>query len=212
MDTRFLPSPREPYQAAHDKACRDMAQIDPVRAAGLADVEYARQGEEGTFIIPYFGRRYNIAYPSLAVNEEGVEKEVSLATQILLLHYLLTADGTPLAGEWVGFRYLPDGRLYEAAFEGRAPLQASRTFGNDREAFVRAARALGGHELAFGDASYSFRPLPRLALASVLWLGDEEMPGSVKILFDAAAGHYLPTEDLSAVGGTLGGLLLRFAK
>jgi hypothetical protein len=31
----------------------------------------------------------------------------------------------------------------------------------------------------------------------------------VNILFDSAAGHYLPTEDLSAVGGMLSGRLLR---
>jgi hypothetical protein len=63
--------------------------------------------------------------------------------------------------------------------------------------------------LRFGDASFSFRPLPRLALACVLWLGDDEVPGSAKVLFDAAAGHYLPTEDLAGDGGMLAGRLLK---
>jgi len=210
LDTRFLPAPRERYQAAYDKASRDMAALDPVAAAERAGVDYVETGAgEGEFRLPFFGRKYAIAFPSLAASEVGVEKRPSLVTQVLLLHYLITADGAPLAGEWVAFRYLPSGRVYEAAFEGRGPRELGRVFGQDREAFVRAARALDGHELRFGDASYSFRPLPRLALACVLWLGDEELPGSAKVLFDAAAGHYLPTEDLAAVGGMLAGHLLR---
>jgi hypothetical protein len=187
-----------------------MAAIDPVAAARLAGLEYTARGDgKGEVRIPFFGRLYSLAFPSLAVAEIGSERQPSLVTQILLLHHLITADGTPLAGEWIAFRYLPDGRVYEAAFEGRAPRELARTYGEDREGFVRAARALDGHELRFGDASFSFRPLPRLALACVLWLGDEEIPGSVKVLFDAAAGHYMPTEDLAAIGGTLAGRLIR---
>lgn len=210
MDTRFLPPPRETYQVAYDKARADMATLDPERAARLAGVEFVSSSPgEGEFHIPFFERHYSVKFPSLEMEEPGSEKRPSLVTQILLLHYLLTADGAPLAGEWVAFRYLPDGRVYEAAFEGRAPRELARIFGNDRESFTRAARALDGHELRFGDASYSFRPLPRLALACVLWLGDDEVPASTKVLFDAAAGHYMPTEDLAAIGGTLAGRLIR---
>jgi hypothetical protein len=210
LDTRFLPPPRETYQASYDKACRDARGLDPAAAAVCAEVEFTSRGQgEGTFRVPFFGRQFDLSFPDLAIAEVGVEKRPSLVTQILLLHYLITADGAPLAGEWVAFRYVPDGRVYQAAFESRAPRELARVFGQDKESFVRAARALGGHALAFGDASFSFRPLPRLALAVVLWLGDEEMPGSAQILFDAAAGHYLPTEDLTAVGGTLGGQLLK---
>jgi hypothetical protein len=43
-----------------------------------------------------------------------------------------------------------------------------------------------------------------------LWLGEEDLPGSVNILFDSAAGHMLPTEDLAGVGGMLSGMLLRW--
>lgn len=210
MDTRFLPPPRETYQASYDKARLDARGLNPVEVAARAGVDFTPSGAgEGTFLVPFFSRRYSISFPDLAIAEIGAEKKPSLVTQILLLHYLITADGAPLAGEWVAFRYMPGGRVYEAAFEGRAPRELACVFGQDKEAFSRAARALDGHVLRFGDASFSFRPLPRLALAVVLWLGDEEMPGSAQILFDAAAGHYLPTEDLTAVGGMLGGQLIR---
>ncbi|MHB1007437.1 MAG: DUF3786 domain-containing protein [Chloroflexota bacterium] len=209
MDTRFLPPPRETYQAAYDKACGEMANLNPVRAAALAGIQFvAAASGEGEFRLAYFGRDFTIAYPDLAVAEAASGRVPSLVTQIILLHHLLTADGAPLTGEWVAFRYLPDGRVYEAAFESRAPRELARTFGTDCEGFIHAAESLDGHRLGFGDASFSFRPLPRLALACVLWLGDDEVPGSAKVLFDASAGHYMPTEDLAAIGGTLAGRLI----
>ena len=41
----------------------------------------------------------------------------------------------------------------------------------------RAARQLGGLPMRLGDASFWFRAFPRLALAAVLWLGEEDLPG-----------------------------------
>ncbi len=210
MDTRFLPPPRETYQAAYEKARRDMEGSDPFLVAARAGVDYWPRGSEaGEFRISFFERKYTVTYPDLDVTEVDSEKRPPLVTQILLLHYLRTADGTPLAGEWIAFRYLPDGRVYENAFEGRAPRELARVFGRDREGFVKAARALQGSELRYGDAGFSFRALPRLLLACVLWLGDDEVPPAAKVLFDAAAGHYLPTEDLAAVGGMLAGRLCK---
>jgi hypothetical protein len=45
--------------------------------------------------------------------------------------------------------------------------------------------------------------LPRLRVAVLLWAADEESPAQASIVFDAAAGHYLPAEDLAGVGGLL---------
>ena len=51
-----------------------------------------------------------------------------------------------------------------------------------------------------GDAAYYFLAFPRVPVACLLYLGDEEVSPSVSVLFDASAPHYLPTEDLSHVG------------
>jgi hypothetical protein len=70
---------------------------------------------------------------------------------------------------------------------------------------------LKGESLSFGDASFLFRMLPRLWLAVVLYLADDEFPANANVLFDAAASHYLPTEDLAVLGGLLAGRLIRVA-
>jgi hypothetical protein len=66
--------------------------------------------------------------------------------------------------------------------------------------------------LSYGDASFLFRPLPRLYLAVVLHLEDEEFPAFANILFDASAEHYLPTEDLIGLCEMLSRNLVRLAQ
>ena len=128
---------------------------------------------------------------------------------IALLHYLLTADGAPAADRWVTFRELPDGLFYAQAFAGHEEALLAERFGQDLAAFRTAAAALGGQPLDLADASFRFQALPRLALAVLLWEGDEEFPAQARILFDAHAGHYLPTEDLSGLGDWLAHRLTR---
>jgi hypothetical protein len=56
------------------------------------------------------------------------------------------------------------------------------------------------------------RVLPLVWLAVVLNLSDEEFPANVNVLFDGAASHYLPTEDLAVLGGIVAGRLIKGAQ
>jgi hypothetical protein len=91
-------------------------------------------------------------------------------------------------------------------------MRLAHAFGADLPAFEAAAQALGGEHLSFGDASFSFRLLPRVWLATVLNLADDEFPATANVLFDASASHYLPTEDLAVLGGILAGRLVKAAR
>jgi hypothetical protein len=137
---------------------------------------------------------------------------VHVAVAILLLHYLLTADGTPPAGTWSSYRELPDGLFYAGSFAARAEEPLTRAFGGPApqhsglsglEAFREAARRAGGDALTLGDASFRFVALPRVDVAVLVWAGDDEEPGEARVLFDANAGHYLPAEDLAGLGAQL---------
>jgi hypothetical protein len=175
-----------------------------------AGVAYEPLGpDSGQFLVPLFGTLYHIGWPGGTVQRAQDGEEADVPTTILLLHYLLTADGTPLGDQWIAFRSLPGGLGYDAAFQGRANLRLARAFGSRQASFETAARALGGEPLAFGDASFMFRILPRVWLAVVLYLADDEFPANANVLFDAAAGHYLPTEDLAVLGGLLAGRLIK---
>jgi hypothetical protein len=203
-------TPRETYGPALQKAREAFPQLEPREVEARAAVSYQGQRTAGGhFEVPFFGDLYQVAWPSGATRRAANQEVADITTEIILLHYLLTADGTPLASKWIAVRNLSGGLGYDAAFQGRANQRLAQTFATDRSSFEAAARALNGERLSFGDASFLFRLLPRVWLAVVLHLADDEFPSNASVLFDAAADHYLPTEDLAVLGGLLAGRLIK---
>jgi len=203
-------TPEESYRPALDKAVADLQFLDPRLVALRSDTKYTSLTEASSQIkVRFWDKDYVVHYPEVSVEEVEASQESPIAIKILILRYLINADGSPLADSWVAFREFPGGRVYDAAFRQRANLRLAQTFGRDLDGFMAAAEVLGGTRLTYGDASFLFPIFPRLRLAAVLYLADEEFPASANVLFDAAASHYLPTEDLAVLGGMLAGRLVK---
>jgi hypothetical protein len=196
------------YQSALKQARRALQKLEPYKTAYKAGCDFHPAEQGGQFAVPFFGELYDITFPDLQVHTT-TGQEPDIATQLILLHYLLHADGSPPADHWIAFRELPDGMVYDPAFQNRSALRLVREYGQDAKGFRSAAASLGGERLAFGDASYMFRLLPRVRMAVILYEGDEEFGPRVNVLFDAAAGHYLPIEDLAVLGGMLASKLIK---
>jgi len=126
--------------------------------------------------------------------------------KVLLLHYLLRAEGK-IDGSWKSYREIEGGDLYYSVFQGRAILPLTSIFGENLDALVKASESLGGEKKGRGDASFDFKFFPYLLINVTLWEGDEEVPPSMNILFDTAAGRVLPTEDLAHLSAELVHLL-----
>ncbi|MCL5046061.1 MAG: DUF3786 domain-containing protein, partial [Actinobacteria bacterium] len=148
-------------------------------------------------------REYRVPLPETLVYDAATGASAGVSTTLVILHYLATVDGSPIKGEWIPFRSLPGGNVYEQAFRQQCFSPLIATFGSDPERFERAALSLDGVRSTMGDRSFVFRALPRLPMACILWLADEEQGAEVNLLYDAVAPHYLPTEDLAALGRTL---------
>ena len=131
-----------------------------------------------------------------------------MLVKVLILHYLVRANGKLPSGEWVNFRELPSGLMYQQAFRAQCVEPIARAYGKDLEGFLAAAAAIGGERARMGDASFLFRVFPRVIVACLLWLGDDELPPAADILFDAAVPHYLSIEDVDGVGRDLSARLL----
>jgi hypothetical protein len=170
-------------------------------AEQLAERSGAALTDDG-IALDFLGRTYAVSWPSLTVRAASGE-EAPEETQILLLDYLASADGSPPSGRWVGFQELPDGAFYRHAFQGYTGNRLVRDLGGEEERFRRGAEALAGEVIEFGDAGYAFDVLPHVRLAIVWWRGDEEFPAKAHVLFDAAAATYLPTDGLAIVGSAL---------
>lgn len=150
---------------------------------------------------------YEVDLASYEVSKPGGEDLASFF-QSLVLTYLHMADGAPPADRWISFRELPNGGFYHRAFQGYAPDRLTKRWGLDIDSFVEACRALGGTHLDLGDAGFAFRVLPRVDLAAVYWLGDEDFPSRASILFDANAHHSMVTDGLAILGSHLVGKIL----
>jgi hypothetical protein len=133
----------------------------------------------------------------------------------MVLYYFNTCDGTPMAASWIAFSELTDGRFYNQAFQGYTGRELVKAFGNDLEAFERAARNAGGEKrfpmagAPLGDAAFAYQALPRVPLLVVYWLGDEDFPPNSQILFDAAVSHHMPTDACAILGSSLTRRLLK---
>lgn len=179
-----------PLDTALDRAVALLVQSNPFVLAARSGCIY----DGGTFRVPFFNQTYLLSFP------QGEGGALSPWLRLLLLHYILTADGTAVEEQWISYRHLPGAELFECRFHNLALHSLAQAFARDLAGFSRAGQALGGIAMRLGDASFRFNAFPRLPLVCIIYQGDEEVAGSANILFDVSAPHYLATEDLAYLG------------
>ncbi len=149
------------------------------------------------------GQPVLVTLPDYRVVDAQSRQEAHVYTQAMMLYHLTTTRGAPVTGRWVSFRELPDGGFYHLAFQGYTGREIVRAYGEDLPAFCHVAEQLGGRWEAVGNAGYAFDALPRVPLLIVYWLGEENLPSSAQVLFDASAGLHLPVDACALLGSIL---------
>jgi hypothetical protein len=178
-----------------------LRRIEPER---LARRSGSTLDEDGTLWLQFWGEHYRIPFPDLTVQRAYASESPSDLDQALLLAYLSTADGTMPSGRYISYRDLPDGMFYAQAFRGYAEMRLVRELGEEGiDAFRRGAERIGGEPIEVGNAGYAFPILPRVRLASVYWLGDEDFPSQASVLFEDTGPHYMSTDGLAVLGSHL---------
>lgn len=167
--------------------------------------------DQGEFRLPFWGREVVLTWPDFVGRDAQSGEVLPVFSMAVLAYYFLLADGSPLTGKWISFTELPDGQFYTQAFQGYTGQELVKTFGNDMDAFTRAAKQLGGQPEPLGDAAFSFRVLPKVSLLVVGWEGDEDFPPSYRVLFDTAVSHHLSTDACAILGSTLTRRLIKLA-
>ena len=209
MNSETIPEPELTGFARRVSELRTALQnANPHRLANNTGAEYQETVPgTGEFSLMVWGRPYTISFPGLVACPSGSALEAPIVLQALLAYYFYTADGIPLAEEWVSFHTLPEGKFYNQAFQGYSGKALARVFGNQQASLKQAALAAGGKPAAItdlpGDFAITFWPLPRLPLMLAYWLGDDEFPANAQFLFDRHAAHYLPSDVCAVVGGML---------
>ncbi len=115
------------------------------------------------------------------------------------LWYLAHAKDIPLTGRPVKPADIKDGEMF---FRGShvIPLDnLANKYGSDKKAFTKRGRELCAEVLDFGDASLKLLPMPRIPVALILWLGDEEFPPRADLLLDSSCELQLPIDIIWSI-------------
>lgn len=179
------------FSSAIAKATEDLKSLDLNRV--VSNSGGTVQGRE--LVLKVLNRTAAICLDDWSVRwVEGGEPEPDM--RVVLLHYLLGSDGK-LDHSWITFREVEGGSLYFSAYHQAALVPLVKAYERDPLALARNAEALGGRSIPRGDLSYDFAVFPYLLVNVTVWKGDEEVPTSGNILFDASASRILRAEDLA---------------
>jgi len=189
------------YRQAFDLACQQIKGLDLRERAEKsgAHFEEGTHRKEGRIFLGLFNSRYVIDFPDPLVTSLD-KKVVSLVTKIILLHYLIKADGRPLSHQLIPYKEIPGGMLYAGVFARRAVEPLIPVFGQSPEALLDAGLRMGGRKAEYGDISFVLPALPRIPMTYIVWKGDEEFPATVQLLFDKSVEGYLSLEDIVVMG------------
>jgi hypothetical protein len=102
---------------------------------------------------------------------------------------------SPLTGEFISVADLKEAHYFKG--QHQLPLETLlERYGQDLPGFKNVSLALGAEPLDLADAAFAFRPLPRVPLNYLLWLGDEEFPPLFKVLFDRSIETYFSASGI----------------
>jgi hypothetical protein len=185
-----------PYYRAFKVACEALRSANIEERAGKSGAYFKKEGEGHCLIkLPFLSRYCLIHYPDITITYQDEGADVPLWTKLIILHYLIQAQGRPVAGEWISFRQLSGGEVYYPAFEKRSQGPLLHFFTQRADLLEEAGCSLGGTKAPVGDRGVLLTALPRVPMAFLFWNGDDELPPEARILFDASVPAYLSTED-----------------
>ena len=175
-----------------------LAGREPEDIARRAGIVYDAARAE--FQLTSLGRELRLRWP-----ECELAGECGNWHELLLLHYLHRAEGTPLSQRIITFAELRDGMVRGGGFDRDSAARLSHlldAFGPP--AVTRACAALGAEFTASNaDLCAVFALFPRFPMTLKWWFADDEFPASARLLLNAAADHYLTIEDAVTAGEVL---------
>lgn len=204
-----LPKPRN-YEYAYELACAQLAGIDDIEEqCRKGGAQYRTVDSQKAIIIQYLNHPYRLILPDIKVSLVDSAEEVPVRDKLLILHYFISAKGTPAANRLITFRELPEGSVYFPTFSQRTVKPLLNNFSKGPHLLIEAGEKLGGRRVDYGDTALTINAFSRVPITIILWRGDDELAPQGSILFDATISDYLPTEDITVLCETITWKLIR---
>ena len=200
-------------EPAYKLAREQLAEIEDIEQLCIkSNAGYLVTGSQKEIAIEYLNQLYRITMPNVEVLLANSKEEVPIRDRVLILHYLLSAKGTPITNKLIAFKELPGGGNYSRAFSKRAIEPLVEHLGEQPHVLIDIAGKLGAHTVAYGDVAVTVNAFNRVPITIVLWQGDEEFPPQGDILFDAAISDYLSTYDITVLCESISWKLIKFSR
>lgn len=183
--------------------------LDPDEASRRTGVPF--HIERGAFALTVLGYQLYAAWPDYTLvpgDPAQCPRELyNGEALILLIRYLLEGAHAEATGNWLPYRDLPWGDVYDQNFQGRCIKRLAFGFGSKLDVFAKACDKLSGVRHNKGDACYDLPFLPGVTVRLILWAGDEEFPPQSQWLFSDNTPLAFTAEDVAVIGDVIIGAL-----
>ena len=143
-------------------------------------------------------RRYRLSRKTGDLQKEihGTWMDANTHEEVMTLLDLIcdSREDRFLSGRWKNMSDF--GRAFHQNLLEDARDPWAELFQSDPDRFRQACEALGGEQLPTGDIAYAIELFDGLPIAVQLWLGDEEFPPRLRLLWDENALMYLKYETM----------------
>ena len=154
--------------------------------------------EEG-YVFAAFGRQCLLNRSGVYL--DGTKQEGPLGVLISLYAMTATAEEIQLQ-PFVSFKDLPNSMPYQGAFAANAEMilvPHAQALAQRRDLIIKRFNGHDAPKELRGDISFVLYPLPKIALAYILYLAYDEFPASVTCLFSSNALSFMPLDGLADV-------------
>lgn len=185
--------------------------LSTMKAEEICQKSGASPIDEDHLLIPYLNQPHQVTLSTGEILLKDKLVNVPVKDQILILHYLIRANGTPFTHKVITYGQIEGGKFYVPVFIQRNINPLLNSFGHRPEMLLDLAQRIGGTKASYGDVSFRIDPFPRVRIFFILWKGDDEVPPNGNILFDGNIPHYLSSEDVCVLTETIVWKLVRMA-
>ena len=201
------------YQLAYQLACEKLAGITDIEEqCRKSGSQYQVVAGKKTVILKYLNQPCQISLPDGEISSMADNEPISMRDKLIMLHYFISAKGTPPAGKLITFRELPEGTVYQPTFAKRTIKPLLDNFGKEPDSLLLFGQMLGGYIAGYGDTAITINAFSRVPITIVVWQGDDEFPSQGNVLFDANISDYLPTEDITVLCEIIAWRLVRLSR
>jgi len=180
-----------------DKAWNILRNLRPEDVCRRASVQYDKTSS--LYVVRSLGMDFNVFPSERRISSTSGSGELFLERleyffRLSVLWYLVSAKDVPFTGKLVKLEDMKDGRFFAGGSHTLPLPKLASKYGNDKEGFVMKGKEFDAEELDYGDASIRLFAFPRVPVVFILWVGDEEFPHQVNLLFDSSCDEHTPID------------------